>query len=90
VYYGRRSGSSVASRTGLQYALLLGLFGLIFAGVDNYAHAGGFVGGYLAGLLLDPLKPERVDHIVIAGISLLVTLAALGFTVVTVLPYLIA
>jgi rhomboid protease GluP len=90
VYYGRRSGSSVASRTGLQYALMLGLFGLIFAGVDNYAHAGGFGGGFLAGMLLDPLKPERVDHMVVAGIALLITLAALAMSVVTVLPYLLA
>ena len=32
-------------------------------GIDNYAHAGGFGGGYLAARLLDPLKPERIDHI---------------------------
>ena len=31
--------------------------------VDNYAHAGGFVGGYAAALLLDPSKRERVDHL---------------------------
>jgi rhomboid protease GluP len=90
VYYGRRSGSSIASRTGLQYALILGIFGLIFPGVDNYAHLGGFVGGFLSAKVLDPLKPERVDHMVIAGICLLVTLLALGATFVTVLPYLIA
>ena len=59
-------GSSHAARAGLQYALVMGLFGLIFPGVDNYAHAGGFAGGYLAGLLLDPLKTERVDHMLIA------------------------
>ncbi|MEG7677041.1 hypothetical protein U2060_14980, partial [Listeria monocytogenes] len=35
VYYGRRSGSSAAARVGLQYAVLLGVFGLIFPGVDN-------------------------------------------------------
>ena len=42
------------------------VFGLIMPGVDNYAHAGGFVGGYLAGRLLDPLKPERINHLAIA------------------------
>ena len=90
VYYGRRSGSSLASQTGLQYALIMGLFGLIFPGVDNYAHAGGFAGGYLAGRLLDPLKPERVDHIVIAGACLAATVIALGLSIYTVLPYLLA
>jgi rhomboid protease GluP len=89
VYYGRRSGSSIASRTGMQYALVLGVFGLIFPGVDNYAHAGGFAGGYLAGLLLDPLKPERVDHMVVAGVALLATLIALGASFFTVLPLLL-
>lgn len=86
VYYGRRSGSSAASQTGLQYALMLGIFGLIFPGVDNYAHAGGFVGGYLTGQLLDPLKPERVDHMVAAGVCLIATALAIGASFVTALP----
>ena len=66
VYYGRRTGSGLARQTGFQYALFMGVFGLIIPGIDNCAHAGGFVGGYLAALLLDPLKPERVDHMAIA------------------------
>ena len=40
----------------LGYAVTLGIMGFIFPGVDNYAHVGGFVGGYLAGVWLDPLK----------------------------------
>ena len=39
------------------------VMGILMPGVDNYAHAGGFAGGYLAGMWLDPLKPERMDHI---------------------------
>ena len=89
VYYGRRTGSSHASQIGLQYAVILGVFGLIFPGVDNYAHAGGFAGGYLASMLLDPLKPERVDHMVIAGGCLLATLVALVASVITALPQLL-
>ena len=45
-------------------------------GVDNFAHAGGFFGGYLAARCLDPLKPERIDHIVIALICLVATFLA--------------
>jgi rhomboid protease GluP len=90
VYYGRRAGSSVASQTGLQYAVVMGVFGIIFPGIDNYAHAGGFAGGYLASLILDPLKPERVDHIAIAGVCLLATLIAIIASVVTALPLLLA
>jgi rhomboid protease GluP len=87
VYYGRRSGSRAASQVGLQYAIFLGIFGLIFPGVDNYAHAGGFVGGYVASMVLDPLKPERVDHMVIAGACLLATLAGIAASFFTALPY---
>jgi rhomboid protease GluP len=89
VYYGRRSGSSHASRIGLQYAVLLGIFGLIFPGVDNYAHAGGFLGGYLTARVLDPLKPERVDHMVIAAVCLFATLLAIAASIITALPLLL-
>lgn len=77
VYYGRRSGSSMVGAQALQYALILGLFGFIMPGVDNYAHAGGFAGGYLAGLWLDPLKQERMDHLVGAVICLALTALAI-------------
>ena len=49
---------------------MLFLFGLFMGGIDNYAHAGGFVGGYVASIWLDPLKRERMDHLVIAAACL--------------------
>ena len=70
VYYGRRSGQQHRRQLALAYALMLGIFGFLMPGIDNYAHAGGFGGGYLAARLLDPLKPERIDHIVIALVCL--------------------
>ena len=76
VYYGRRSGSSAVGSQALSYAMMMGLFGFIMPGIDNYAHAGGFAGGYLAGRLLDPLKPERIDHVAIAVLCLAASLAA--------------
>jgi rhomboid protease GluP len=54
--------------------MIMGLFGFLMPGIDNYAHAGGFAGGYLAGSLLDPLKPERIDHIAIAVVCLVASL----------------
>jgi rhomboid protease GluP len=89
VHYGRRTGSSHVGQAGLQYALLMGVFGLIFPGVDNYAHLGGFAGGYLASLLLDPLRPERIDHLAIALGCLVITLIAVIASFVTALPYFI-
>jgi rhomboid protease GluP len=67
---------------------MMGLFGLIFPGVDNQAHLGGFIGGYVSGLLFDPLKPERIDHLVGAAVALLATLVAVVASVVTALPLL--
>jgi rhomboid protease GluP len=73
--YGHRSGSTMARSYAMQYVVMLVIMGFVFPGIDNYAHAGGFGGGYLAARVLDPLKPERVDHVVIAvvllGLSLL-------------------
>ena len=87
VHYGRRTGSSQARQMGLQYAVFMGIMGFVFRGVDNAAHLGGFIGGYLASMLLDPLKPERIDHIAAAVVCLVVTLAAIIYTVISALPY---
>jgi len=82
VYYGRRSGSSMAHREALGYAFMLGIFGLLFPGIDNYAHAGGFAGGYLVGRFLDPLQPERIDHLALALGCLVVSALAIVASVV--------
>lgn len=83
VYYGRRSGSSMTRREALHYAVVMGVFGLIMPGVDNWAHAGGFAGGYLVGRLLDPLKPERIDHILMAVALLAASFLAVAASIVT-------
>jgi rhomboid protease GluP len=88
VHYGKRTGSSHARQMGLQYALFMGIMGFVLRGVDNAAHLGGFLGGYLASMIMDPLKPERVDHIAGAVACLVVTLAAIVYTVISALPYL--
>ena len=49
VHYGRRRGSSAVGRQALGYAVLLGLFGFVMPGIDNWAHLGG--------LVLDNLNP---------------------------------
>jgi len=88
-HYGHRTGNSHAREAGLQYALFLGVFGLIpGTGVDNWAHAGGFAGGLLASIVLDPLTKERTDHMIVALVCLALTVAALVTSFVTALPYL--
>jgi len=62
VYYGRRTGSRHVRAQAWSYALFMILFGFLMSRVDNWAHIGGFAGGYLAGLFLDPARPERGNH----------------------------
>jgi len=89
VLYGQRSGSSMARQVGWQYALILGLFGFVVPGIDNWAHAGGFAGGWLMAKILDPLKPERIDHLAIAVGCVLLTLLAVVVSIVDGLPMLL-
>jgi rhomboid protease GluP len=76
VHYGR-TGSSAVKQAALGYAIPLFLFGLIMPGVDNYAHAGGFLGGYATSAFLKPMTRERGDH-------LLMAIGCLGLTAVAV------
>jgi len=88
VYYGRRTGSSVVGDQAKSWAVTLFIFGFFFRGVDNWAHLGGFVGGYVISKLLDPLRPERVDHLIAALVCLIVTAAAIVFSIVDGLGFL--
>jgi rhomboid protease GluP len=74
LYYGHRSGSSMARSYASSYIVMLIAMGFLMAGIDNHAHAGGFGGGYLAARMLDPLKPERIDHIALAIVCLAASL----------------
>jgi rhomboid protease GluP len=77
VYYGRRSGSSLVHGQAMNLAIIMFVFGLIMPRVDNWAHGGGFAGGYLAGRMLDPLKPERIDHLLIAVVCLMLSVLSI-------------
>jgi len=86
VYYGRRTGSSAVRRMAWNYAIFMIVFGFLMRGVDNWAHVGGFAGGYLCGLVLDPMKPERGNHLVAAVVCLVATVAAVLASLVIPLP----
>jgi rhomboid protease GluP len=86
LYYGRRGGSSMISQQAKGLAMTMLLFGFVMPGIDNWAHLGGLGGGWVASRVLDPLKPERGDHVLLAGLCLLLTLASLVASVVTGLP----
>jgi rhomboid protease GluP len=86
LYYGHRSGSRFVTSQAWSYVISAGAMGFMLQGIDNYAHIGGFAGGYLTSRLLDPLKHERIDHVVIAVICLA---ASLGSVVYSIAPVLI-
>ena len=65
-HYGRASGSS--HRAVAQSRWCGRPFGVVMgnSGIDNFAHVGGFVGGYLVSAFINPLTRERGDHLLVA------------------------
>jgi membrane associated rhomboid family serine protease len=91
VHYGRKGGgSSFVYSTAMRYAVILFVFGFIMPGVDNYAHGGGFLGGYAASAVLKPSTRERGDHMIVAALCVLATIGALIFNFVHALPLFIS
>lgn len=83
VCYGQRSGQSAMQKQIWTWAAAMFIFGLVMPGIDNWAHAGGFLGGYGMARALDPLKPERIQHLVAALLCLAVTALSVALSVVT-------
>jgi len=88
IYYGRRTGSSAVSDQAKSWAIPLFIIGFIMPGVDNWAHLGGFVGGYATSKFLDRLQPERLDHLITALVCLVVTGVAVVFSIIDGLRFL--
>jgi hypothetical protein len=63
------------------------VMGLIMSGTDNYAHIGGFAGGYAVSAMLNPLTRERGDHMIAAVVCIAATVTALVFNVIHALPF---
>ncbi len=81
LHYGR-SGSSLVREQAKYYIVGIAVFGLLMPGIDNYAHLGGFLGGYGASAMMNPLARERGDHLLIAAGCLIVTVLAIIFSIV--------
>ncbi|MEE2659016.1 MAG: rhomboid family intramembrane serine protease [Candidatus Latescibacterota bacterium] len=78
IVYGRKRGSALFTRQFLQWAVLMFVFGLIMPGIDNWAHGGGFGGGYVTAWLFSrqPDDREGIGTYLLAGICLLATVGA--------------
>jgi rhomboid protease GluP len=82
MYYGRRTGSGIVRSEATRYVMMLVFYGFLMPGLDNFAHAGGFGGGYLAAMVMDPLKKERGDHLLIGVICLVLSIASIAASVI--------
>lgn len=78
IAYGHKMGSSLFTRQFLQWAVLLFIFGLIFPGVDNWAHLGGFIGGYATAYLFSRnfVQNESLLTYIGAGLCIILTVGA--------------
>jgi rhomboid protease GluP len=86
IWYGRATGSGMLGRQAWSWAIGGIIFGFFFPMVDNWAHLGGFAGGYMAAQLLDPRKPERPGHVAAAVVCLVATVLAIVASLVVPLP----
>jgi rhomboid protease GluP len=89
LHYGHRSGSSFITTQMTQQAVFILIMGFLpFLRIDNFAHAGGFAGGYFVARWLDPLRPERVDHLIVGLACLAVSALAIIASVLLAIPLL--
>ncbi|MBN2093735.1 rhomboid family intramembrane serine protease [candidate division KSB1 bacterium] len=86
IAYGRKRGGSFGQaiyQQMLYYAVILLFMGFMMPRVDNSAHIGGFIGGYLGALMLgfNEFRPETRWHNLIALGLILLTLFSFGFNI---------
>ncbi|MDB9311941.1 rhomboid family intramembrane serine protease [Spirulina sp. CS-785/01] len=84
VSYGHATQDTVVRKTGLVYALVGFVYGLLVPNVDNWGHFGGFLGGLLLTQLpgFHPLQPEKQWHWLGAVVLFLLTVGSVVFSVV--------
>ena len=78
IVYGRRRGSSMMSSQLWQWAIILGVFGFIMPGINNWAHGGGFAGGWIVGQLMGLSDEHRESAGVIILALSLIALTVIG------------
>lgn len=83
LFYGKSRGGSYGSAVYQQlsgWVISIFIFGLLFPGINNWAHGGGLLGGAFIGMLLgySERKKESPFHHALALLSAAITAAALG------------
>ncbi len=88
IYYGRRRGGYFGAAIFRQvgsWAIMAFIFGFLFPNIDNWAHFGGFIGGYLSAMLLGyrEIRAEKAVDRYAALLLLVLTVFAFIMVAVT-------
>ena len=70
-----------------RYVTIFVMIGLIVPYIDNWAHVGGYVGGWLAARIMDPLTEESPTHMLIGLACLVLFGASIVASVVLGIPF---
>jgi len=81
-HYGRTVSSSI-KQMATSIMLQAVVFGLLIPNIDNYAHLGGFLGGYAMSAFLNPMTRERGDHMMIALGCLVASFLSIAASILT-------
>lgn len=89
IYYGRSRGGvfgEVVYPQLMMWAVVLFLFGFFMPGVNNLAHLGGFVGGYVSGNLFSfqERRMETSTHRKLAAVAVILTVLSFIIVLVTI------
>jgi len=79
IVYGRRRRASMLTTQLWQWAVILFAFGFFMSGVNNWAHAGGFAGGWAVASLMRFDDERRETPIVQVAALALLAVTAVGF-----------
>ncbi|MGH9141857.1 MAG: rhomboid family intramembrane serine protease [Vicinamibacterales bacterium] len=86
LYHYGRTGSSAARQMAVSIMIQALIFGLLVPGIDNFAHLGGFAGGYFTSAFLNPMTRERGDHMLIAVCCLVASALSIAASLLINLP----
>ena len=76
IVYGRKRGSSVMTARLYQLAFIMFIFGFLMPNINNWGHAGGFVGGWMAAHLMGFIDEQREStSMMITALALIVMTA---------------
>jgi rhomboid protease GluP len=78
IVYARRTGESMMKAQLFQWAIILFVMGFLMSGVNNFAHAGGFAGGWISATIMPASHEKRESPAVQVTALALIALTAVG------------